>query len=71
MQTYFTVAEILISFVLIIVIMAQVKGQGSGLFGSAQSTFRTRRGVELTLFRFTILLGVLFVLVSIISLLLQ
>jgi preprotein translocase subunit SecG len=70
-QTYFTVAEILISFVLIIVIMAQVKGQGSGLFGSAQSTFRTRRGVELTLFRFTILLGVLFVLVSIISLLLQ
>ena len=60
MQTYFTVAEILISFVLIIVIMAQVKGQGSGQFGSAQSTFRTRRGVELTLFRFTILLGVLF-----------
>ncbi|MBI4339794.1 MAG: preprotein translocase subunit SecG [Chloroflexi bacterium] len=71
MQTYFNIAEIVLGVVLIVIVLAQVKGQGAGLFGSAQSTFRTRRGVELTLFRFTVLLGVLFALISLVSLLLR
>ena len=71
MQTYFTIAEIIVAIVLITVVLAQVKGQGTGLFGSAQSTFRTRRGVELTLFRFTIAMGVLFASLSLLSLLLR
>lgn len=71
MQTYLTIAETVVAIVLIVVVLAQVRGQGTGLFGSAQSTFRTRRGVELTLFRFTIVLGVLFALISLTSLLIQ
>ena len=70
MQNYFTIAEIIIAIMLIVVVLAQVRGQGSGMFGSAQSTFRTRRGIELTLYRFTIILGVLFALLSLVSLLL-
>ena len=70
MQNYFTIAEIIIAIMLIVVVLAQVRGQGTGMFGSAQSTFRTRRGIELTLFRFTVILGVLFALLSLGSLLL-
>ena len=70
MQTYFNLAELIVAIVLIIVVLAQVRGAGSGLFGSAQSSFRTLRGVERVLFRFTIVLGCVFVLLSIVSLLL-
>ena len=67
MQTYLNLTEIIIAIVLIIVILLQVRGQGAGLFGSAQASFRTRRGVELTLFRFTIFLATAFVLIALIS----
>ena len=60
-------AQILISVVLIIVILLQVRDAGGGIFGSGQASFRTRRGVERTLFQATIVLGVVFVLVSILS----
>ncbi len=67
MQTYFSIAAIVLSIVLITVVLVQVRGGGSGLFGAAEGTFRTRRGVEQTLFRFTIVFGVLFVVLSLIS----
>ncbi len=59
--------QIFISVLLIVTILAQVRGQGTGLFGSAESSFRTRRGIELVLFRFTIFLVVVFIGISIIS----
>ncbi len=64
---YLNIAQILVSVVLVLVILSQVKESGSGLFGSAQSTVRTRRGLEKTLYQFTIALAVLFIIVSIIS----
>ena len=67
MGTYVNLTEVIIAIVLIIVILLQVRGQGAGLFGSAQASFRTRRGVELTLFRFTIFLATTFVLLAILS----
>ena len=51
--------------ILVLVILAQVRGQGTGLFGSAEGSFRTRRGIEKTLFQFTIVLAVVFIVVSI------
>ena len=60
-------AQILISITLVLVILVQVREAGGGFFGSAQATYRTRRGLERTLFRFTILLAVVFLLMSIIS----
>jgi len=67
MQTYMNLAAVILSVVLISVVLLQVRGGGSGLFGAAEGTFRTRRGVERIMFRFTILLGVLFVLLSLVS----
>ena len=67
MDTLFNYIQITLSVVLVTVILLQVKGVGSGLFGSAQSSFRTRRGFEQTLFRSTILLSVLFIVVSLVS----
>ena len=67
MQTYLNIAEIITAVVLILVVLVQVRGSGAGLFGSAEGSFRTRRGVEKTLFQFTIVLGVVFVLLSMVS----
>ena len=69
METYLSVAQIVLSISLILVIMLQVRGGGlGGIFGQADTVFRTKRGVEKTLFQLTIALVVLFVIVSIISL---
>ena len=67
MDSYLNVAQILISFCIVLVILAQVKEGGGGLFGSAQSSGRTRRGLEKTLFQFTIILSGLFLVISIVS----
>jgi preprotein translocase subunit SecG len=67
MTTYLNVVQILISVVIVLLILTQVKEGGSGLFSSAKSTFRTRRGLEQTLFQFTIILAAVFLFVSILS----
>ena len=60
--------QILISVTLIIVILLQVKGQGMGnVFGGASTGFRTRRGLEKTLFQATIGLIFVFILISVLS----
>ena len=61
------ILQILISGVLIVVILMQVRETGSGLFGSGQASYRTRRGLEKTLFQFTIFLAGVFLLMSILS----
>ena len=62
MPTYIIVAQILISAALITTILFQLHGGGlGGIFGQPDSVYRTRRGVEKTLFRLTIILSVVFV----------
>ncbi len=60
-------AQLIISIVLVLLILVQVREGGSGLFGAAQNTLRTRRGMERTLFQFTIVLIAIFLLISIFS----
>ena len=67
MGPFLSEAMIIISIALITVILLQIRGEGSGAFGAAQSTFRVRRGVELLFFRFTIVLIVVFVVIAILS----
>ena len=68
MQTYLNVVQIVLSIALVLAILVQVRGGGlGGIFGQADTVFRTRRGVERTLFRLTIVLIVLFIIVSILS----
>jgi preprotein translocase subunit SecG len=66
-MSFLNVAQIMVSVLLVLVILAQVREAGSGLFGSAQNAGRTRRGLEKTLFQFTIILSVIFVGVSMLS----
>ncbi len=66
-MTLLNAIQILVSVTLVVTILIQVKGQGSGLFGSAEGSFRTRRGIEKTLFQFTIFLVGVFILISIVS----
>lgn len=68
MSGYLNIAQIIISAVLILAILLQAKGTGwTGFFGSPTSVFRTRRGLERTLFQLTIILAAAFIIVSILS----
>ena len=66
LEDYLAIAEILVSIALIGVILLQVRGEGMGGLQSG-SFVRTRRGLEKTLFQFTIGLVVLFLLISALS----
>jgi preprotein translocase subunit SecG len=62
-QNYLNLGQILVSIILIVVVLLQAKGAGlgTGLGGSGSTaSFRTRRGLEKTLFQATIVLVVIF-----------
>ncbi len=68
METYLNIVQIIISIIVIVVVLLQARGSGfSATFSSDTSIYRTRRGVERTLFNVTIALAVLFVGISILS----
>jgi len=62
LPTYLSVAQILVSLAFIVTILFQLHGGGiGGIFGQADSVYRTRRGMERTLLKLTIILCVIFV----------
>ncbi|MCZ7578663.1 MAG: preprotein translocase subunit SecG [Dehalococcoidia bacterium] len=64
------VLQIIVSVTLIVVVLLQAKGSGFGaaLGGmSGGSVYRTKRGLEKTLFQATILLIIVFIFVSFLS----
>jgi preprotein translocase subunit SecG len=64
-QNYLNIGQILVSFVLIAVVLLQAKGSGFGAgLGGTTSQFRTRRGLEKTLFQATIVLTIVFLAMS-------
>ena len=68
MQTYLSVAQIVLSVALILIILLQVRGGGlGGIFGQPDTVYRTKRGVEKTLFQLTIALVVIFIILALIS----
>jgi preprotein translocase subunit SecG len=68
MQTYFNIAQIILSSALILAVLLQVKGGGlGGIFGQPDSVYRTKRGIEKTLFQLTIVLVILFIIISILA----
>jgi len=65
LPTYLLVAQILVSIALIAAVLFQLRGGGiGGIFGQADSVYRTRRGIESTLFRLTIVLIVVLVVLA-------
>jgi preprotein translocase subunit SecG len=68
---YINLIQIVISIALIAIILIQAKGSGlGGIFGGDSSIYKTRRGVEKTLYQATVGLAVAFFAVSILSVLL-
>jgi len=72
MVTYFHIAQIILAVALIAACLLQVKSGGlGGIFGQADTVYRTKRGMEKTLFQFTIIMVIIFVIVSIVALRVQ
>jgi preprotein translocase subunit SecG len=68
LPAYFSIAQILIAIALIATVLFQLRGGGiGGIFGQADSVYRTRRGIESTLFKLTIILIVLLVIFAILT----
>ena len=69
MQTYLNVAQIVLAVALILVVLFQVRGGGlGGIFGQPGTVHRTRQGVEKILFQLTIILVVVFLVISVLTL---
>ena len=70
-ENYLNLAQLVISLVLIVVVLMQTRGgdigAAFGAGGGGGSSFRTRRGLEKTLFQLTIVLAVVFVAMSAVS----
>ena len=72
MLIYLNIIQIIISIALIALTVMQSRGAGLGrMFGSDSSIQTTRRGIDKTLYNVTIILAVIFFLVSMASVLVQ
>jgi preprotein translocase subunit SecG len=62
------VIQIVISLTIIALVLLQTKGAGlGGIFGGDGGVYRTRRGIEKTLYQATIALAVIFFVMSLVS----
>jgi preprotein translocase subunit SecG len=62
------IAQILVSIALVAAVLFQLRGGGiGGIFGQADSVYRTRRGIESTLFKLTIVLITLLVVFAVLA----
>lgn len=71
-QAALQIAAIIVSVMLVVLILLQVKGGGLGsLFGgeTGMGITRTRRGLEKTLFQLTIVMSIVFLAISIVAVL--
>jgi preprotein translocase subunit SecG len=72
MQTPLLLAQMILAIALMASILLQQRGTGlGGAFGGEVTAYRSRRGIERTLFRMTVVLAVLFVSFSLLNLLPQ
>lgn len=68
MNTFLNITQIVLSCLLIISILLQQKGTGlGGAFGGEGNVYRSKRGVEKTLYLTTIVIAVLFTFIAIIN----
>ena len=69
MGVYLNIAQIIISVALIVIILVQVRSGGmGGVFGGTETAvYKTRRGIERTLFNATIGLSIAFFVITILN----
>ena len=69
MGVFLNLAQIVISVVLIAVVLLQTRNSGLGSSFGGDSIYKTRRGLDRTLFQMTIALAILFGIISLASVL--
>jgi preprotein translocase subunit SecG len=58
-----------LSVALVLLLLMQTRGGGlGGIFGQADTVYRTRRGIEKTVFQLTLVVVTLFIIVSLLML---
>ena len=69
MDVYLNIAQIVISVALVVIILLQVRSGGmGGMFGGTETAvYKTRRGVERTIFNITVGLAVGFFVITILN----
>ena len=69
MRTAMDLAQVVLALTLVILVLLQVKGNSASAFFNreAATTYRTRRGVERTLLQATIVIAIIFSLLSLIN----
>jgi preprotein translocase subunit SecG len=71
-MTALTLVQSILAVALTVAILLQQRGAGvGGAFGGEITAYRSRRGIERTLFRLTIVLATLWVVFSVLALYLQ
>lgn len=70
MATFVLIAQIILAVLLVVLVVLQTQSSGAGsMFGSDTSVYRTRRGLEKTLYQATIGVSIVFIVISILSVL--
>ena len=69
MQDNMNIAQIILSISLIVIVLLQTRGGGlGGIFGTQSGVYRTRRGLEKTLFQLTIAIVTVFLVLALLRL---
>lgn len=68
MATFLLIAQLILGIALTVLIVFQTQNSGAGsVFGSDTTVYRTRRGLEKTLYQATIVLSIIFVLLTMVT----
>lgn len=68
MATFLLIAQLILGIALTALIVFQTQNSGAGsVFGSDTTVYRTRRGLEKTLYQATIVLSIIFVLLTMVT----
>ncbi len=68
MVVAFQIVQIILAITIIVLVLLQVKGSGLGnIFGGDGGVYRTRRGVEKSLFQATVGLSIFFFVISLVA----
>ena len=68
MATFLLIAQIILGLALTVLIVVQTQNSGAGsVFGSDTTVYRTRRGLEKTMYQATIVLSIIFVLLTMVT----
>jgi len=72
LTTYLNIVQIILSVAVVVLVILQAKGGSlNRLFGGEGGVYKTKRGFEKTLFNVTLVLMVLFFVISLVSVMFQ